>query len=42
MSKRVTLKINEDLFYELIKLKGKFRTKTWDELFKQIIEKYGK
>ena len=36
------MKIDEDIFYELIKLKGKFKTKTWDELFKKIIDKYEK
>lgn len=39
---KVTLKVEEGVFYELIKLKGKLKTKTWDELFKKIIKEYEK
>ena len=38
ISNRVTMKISEDIFFELMKLKGNYRAKSWDELFKKIID----
>ena len=42
MSNKITMKVDENVFYELIKLKGRLKTKTWDELFRKIIKKYRK
>ena len=32
------MKVDEEIFYELLKLKGKLKAKTWDELFKKIVK----
>lgn len=42
MSNKITLKIEEDIYFKLMALKAKLKCKTWDELFKKIISKYGK
>ncbi len=40
ISNKVTMKISEEIFFELMKLKGDFKAKTWDELFKKIIKEH--
>jgi len=40
MRKMVTMKIDENIYFDLISLKGKLKCKTWDELFKKIISDY--
>lgn len=42
MRKIVTLKIDEEVYFKLVTLKGKLRCKTWDELFEKIVKSYGK
>lgn len=36
------MKVDEEVFYDLVKLKGKLKAKTWDELFRKIVEEYEK
>lgn len=39
---KVTMKVDEEVFYDLVKLKGKMKVKTWDELFKKIVKVHKK
>jgi len=32
------MKIDEEIYFKLVALKGKLRCKTWDELFKKLIK----
>jgi len=33
------MKVDESLFYELVSLKGELKAKTWDELFRKLIDR---
>jgi len=42
MGNKITMKVEEEVFYGMVRLKGKLKSKTWDELFRKIINKYEK